>query len=81
MKEYIPIRNRDQLTNAKEAIKKSIGRHEGKLDVKEDPEIAIEVLDDEIKSYRPIEQALVAEHIFRKTHEESIVMGIVRRII
>jgi len=76
MKEYKPIKNRDQLTNAKEAIKKSIGRHEGKLDVKEEPKIAIEVLDDEIKGYRPIEQALVAEHIFRKTIEESIGVGI-----
>ena len=76
MKEYKPIKNQDQLTGAKEAIKKSIGRHEGKLDVKEDPKIAIEVLDDEIKSYRPIEQALVAEHIFRKTIEESIGVGI-----
>ncbi|MEJ2660392.1 MAG: PAS domain S-box protein, partial [Desulfobacteraceae bacterium] len=76
MKEYKPIKNRDQLTDAKEAIKKCIGRHEGKLDVKEDPKIAIEVLDDEIKGFRPIEQALVAEHIFRKTIEESIGVGI-----
>jgi PAS domain S-box-containing protein len=76
MKEYKPVKNSDQLTDAKEAIKKSIGRHEGKLDVKEDPKIAIEVLDDEIKGYRPIEQALVAEHIFRKTIEESIGVGI-----
>ena len=67
MKKSKPIINQEQLTDAKEAIKKSIGRHEGKLDVKEDPKIAIEVLDDEIKDYRPIEQALVAEHIFRKT--------------
>jgi PAS domain S-box-containing protein len=70
------IINQEQLTDAKEAIKKSIGRHEGKLDVKEDTKIAIEVLDDEIKDYRPIEQALVAEHIFRKTIEESIGVGI-----
>jgi PAS domain S-box-containing protein len=76
MKEYKPIKNQDQLTDAKEAIKKSIGRHEGKLDVKEAPKIAIEVLDDEIKGYRPVEQALVAEHIFRKTIEESIGVGI-----
>jgi PAS domain S-box-containing protein len=76
MTEYKPIKNRDQLTDAKEAIKRSIGRHEGKLDVREEPKIAIEVLDDEIKGYRPIEQALVAEHIFRKTIEESIGVGI-----
>ena len=66
----------NEFSEAKEAIRKSIGRHEGKLDVKEDPKIAIEVLDDEIKSYRPIEQALVAEHLFRKTIEESIGVGI-----
>lgn len=76
MKKSKPINNQEQLADAKEAIKKSISRHEGQLDVKEDPKIAIEVLDDEIKSYRPIEQALVAEHIFRKTIEESIGVGI-----
>ncbi len=76
MKKSKPMNNQEQLTDAKEAIKKSISRHEGKLDVKEDPKIAIEVLDDEIKGYRPIEQALVAEHIFRKTIEESIGVGI-----
>ncbi len=76
MKKSKPRSHPEQLTDAKEAIKKSIGRHEGKLDVKEDSKIAIEVLDDEIKGYRPVEQALVAEHIFRKTIEESIGVGI-----
>jgi PAS domain S-box-containing protein len=76
MQKSKPKNKQEQLTDAKEAIKKSIGRHEGQLDVKEDPKIAIEVLDDEIKGYRPIEQALVAEHIFRKTIEESIGVGI-----
>lgn len=76
MKNSKPINNQKQLTDAKEAIKKSISRHEGQLDVREDPKIAIEVLDDEIKGYRPIERALVAEHIFRKTIEESIGVGI-----
>ena len=66
----------EPLSDAKKAIKRSIGRYRGKLKVEEDPEIAIEVLDDEIKAYRPVEQALVAEHIFRKTIEESIGVGI-----
>jgi PAS domain S-box-containing protein len=76
MKESKDKAHHNSFSDAKMAIRKSIHKHEGKLDVKEDPKIAIEVLDDEIKSYRPIEQALVAEHLFRKTIEESIGVGI-----
>lgn len=63
-------------SEAKRAIKRRIGRYQGQLKIQEDPEIAIEVLDDDIEGNRPIEQALVAEHLFRKTIEESIGVGI-----
>jgi len=65
-----------QISNAKEAIKKSIGKHKGKLGIKNESDMAIEVLDDDIHVHRPIEQALVAEHMFRRTIEESIGVGI-----
>jgi PAS domain S-box-containing protein len=71
-----PSKNAKTFSEAKQAIRKSFGKCRGKLDITEDPKIAIEVLDDGIKGLRPIEQALVAEHIFRKTIEESIGVGI-----
>jgi PAS domain S-box-containing protein len=68
--------NRPQFSNAKEAIKESLVRQKGAIEIEDNPEIAIEVIDDQIKEHQPIEQALVAEHIFRKTIEESIAVGI-----
>jgi PAS domain S-box-containing protein len=67
---------RPQFLDAKEAIKESLVKHKGKIEIDDDPEIAIEVIDGEIKEHKPIEQALVAEHMFRKTIEESITVGI-----
>ena len=65
-----------KIMRAKKAIIKSIGKRKGRLDNKEEPEMAIEVLADEIQGHVPIEQALVAEHMFRRTIEESIGVGI-----
>ncbi len=69
--------NGDQkFTRAKESVKESLEKHKGKLHFKSEPEMAIEILDEKIQKSKPIEQALAAEHLFRKTIEESIPVGI-----
>jgi len=65
-----------QFENAKKSIKDILVQQEGKLLIESDPEMAIEVLDEKIRENRPVEQALAAEHLFRKAIEESIPVGI-----
>jgi PAS domain S-box-containing protein len=67
---------RPQFKDAKEAIKETLFKQKGSLELPKNPKIAIEVIDDEIQKHKPIEQALVAEHLFRKAIEDSIAVGI-----
>lgn len=61
---------------AKRSLKKSLKKHEGLTAGSPDPEMAVEVLDQKDAAKQPLEQALIAEHIFRKAIEESIPAGI-----
>lgn len=63
-------------SQAKQSLKKSLGKQNGLADKTADPEMAVEVIDQEVAEKPPIEQALIAEHIFRKAIEESIPAGI-----
>jgi PAS domain S-box-containing protein len=63
-------------SQAKQSLKKSLEKQDGLADKTADPEMAVEVLDQEAAEKPPIEQALIAEHIFRKAIEESIPVGI-----
>jgi PAS domain S-box-containing protein len=61
---------------AKKNLKTSIKKQEGAVDIPSEPEMALEVLDQRETEEQPVEQALIAEHIFRKTIEQSIPCGI-----
>jgi PAS domain S-box-containing protein len=63
-------------SQAKQSLKKSLEKHDGLADKTADPEMAVDVFDQEADKKPPIEQALIAEHIFRKAIEESIPVGI-----
>lgn len=61
---------------AKKNLKASFKKQELTTDKHSEPEMAVEVLDQEFAYKQPVEQVLIAEHIFRKTIEESIPAGI-----
>jgi len=61
---------------AKKNLKTSLERQEGALENPSEPEMALDVIDQEDAEGKPIEQALIVEHIFRKAIEESIPAGI-----
>lgn len=63
-------------SQAKESIRKSLEKHDRVAGINSEPEMALEVLDQENTDKQPVEQALIAEHIFRRTIEESIPSGI-----
>jgi PAS domain S-box-containing protein len=63
-------------SQAKQSLKESLEKLDGFIDKSTEPEMAVEVLDQEDSDKQPIEQALIAEHIFRKAIEESIPAGI-----
>ena len=63
-------------SQAKRSLKRSLEKQEGLTDKTAEPEMAVEVLDQEDAEKQPIEQALIAEHIFRMAIEESIPAGI-----
>lgn len=63
-------------SQAKRSLKESLEKQDGFIDQSTEPEMAVEVLDQKDSDRRPIEQALIAEHIFRKAIEESIPAGI-----
>ena len=63
-------------SQAKRSLKESLEKQDGLSDISAEPEMAVEVLDQKDAAQQPIEQALIAEHIFRKTIEESIPAGI-----
>jgi PAS domain S-box-containing protein len=60
----------------KKNLKASLSKQE-RLKLKQsEPEMAVDVIDQEDAEGKPIEQALIVEHIFRKAIEESIPSGI-----
>jgi PAS domain S-box-containing protein len=63
-------------SQAKRSLRESLEKQDGLGDKTAEPEMAVEVLDQEGAAKQPIEQALIAEHIFRKSIEESIPVGI-----
>ena len=63
-------------SQAKQSLKESLGKQDGLSDKTAGPEMAVEVLDQEDAEKQPLEQALIAEHIFRIAIEESIPAGI-----
>jgi PAS domain S-box-containing protein len=62
--------------DAKKNLKESFRKQELIADNHSEPEMAVEVLDQEFADKQPVEQALIAEHIFRRAIEESIPAGI-----
>lgn len=63
-------------SQAKQSLKESLEKQEGLSNTSAEPEMAVEVLNQRDAARQPIEQALIVEHIFRKTIEESIPAGI-----
>jgi len=63
-------------SQAKRSLKESLEKQDGLTDETAEPEMAFEMLDQKDADKQPIEQALIAEHIFRKAIEESIPAGI-----
>ncbi|MEE4264457.1 MAG: PAS domain-containing sensor histidine kinase [Desulfobacteraceae bacterium] len=61
---------------AKENLKGSLEMQEGTEENSPEPNMAVEVLEQTDSREQPVEKALIAEHIFRKTIEESIPCGI-----
>jgi PAS domain S-box-containing protein len=60
----------------KKKLKASLEKKEGGMGTRSEPEMALDVLEQEHGLEQPVEKALMAEHIFRKTIEESIPCGI-----
>lgn len=63
-------------SQAKRSLKKSWEKQNGLADKIAEPEMAVELIDQKDAETQPIEQALIAEHLFRRTIEESIPSGI-----
>lgn len=62
---------------AKISLKKSLEKQRNDLSwIPTDSEMAVDVLDQDIHERKPVEQALITEHIFRKSIEEAIPCGI-----
>ena len=61
---------------AKASLRETLEKHPDLEEKSSDPEMALDVLDQEIAEQKPVEQALIAEHIFRKTIEKSVPCGI-----
>jgi PAS domain S-box-containing protein len=67
---------KESVSKVKETIRDRLQKRPEGLGALQSPEIAVEVVDQEIEMHKPMEQALVAEHLFRKTIEKSIPVGI-----
>jgi PAS domain S-box-containing protein len=61
---------------AKKNLRASLEKQERAAQKSSEPDMAVEVLEQEDTDEQPVEKALIAEHIFRKTIEESIPCGI-----
>ena len=62
--------------HAKKSLKASIEKQDGIAEYPSEPEMAVEVLEQEDTGVQPVDKALIAEHIFRTAIEESIPGGI-----
>ncbi len=65
-----------EIARTKAFIKNSLEKQQGGDAEQFDPDIALEVLDIQIQNKQTDRQALFAEHLFRKTIENSIPLGI-----
>ncbi len=65
-----------EIARTKAFIKDSLEKQHGGVAEPSDPDIALEVLDIQIQNKQTDRQALFAEHLFRKTIENSIPLGI-----
>jgi len=63
-------------SQAKQSLKESLEKQDGLSAKTAEPEMAVDVLDQQDAEKQPLDQALIAEHIFRKAIEESIPAGI-----
>ena len=63
-------------SQAQKKLKTSLKEQEAAVGIQSEPEMALEVLYQNETQDQPVEQALIAEHIFRKTIEQSIPCGI-----
>jgi PAS domain S-box-containing protein len=63
-------------SQTKKNLKASLKKQERSVENPSEPEMAVEVLEQEDTGEQPVEKALIAEHIFRKAIEESIPSGI-----
>lgn len=61
---------------AKKSIIKSLEKQDGLSEAQSEPEMAVEVIEQKDAEKQPVEQVLIAEHIFRKAIEDSIPSGI-----
>lgn len=62
--------------HAKNSLQASLEKQDGIVEYPAEPEMAVEVLEQEGTAEQPVDKALIAEHIFRKAIEESIPGGI-----
>ena len=69
-------RGKIKIARTKEFIKESLEKHSGSAHQNTEPDIAIEVVEKKIEEDQPVRQALAAEHLFRKSIEDSIPLGI-----
>lgn len=74
--DLFPKKGRTKIARTKAFIKESLEKHSGKAHENAEPDIAIEVVEKKIEEDQPVRQALAAEHLFRKTIEDSIPLGI-----
>lgn len=71
------LKKRDLTYNqAKQSVKKSLGKQDGLSKDNSEPEMAVEVIEQDDVKKKAVEQVLIAEHIFRKAIEDSIPAGI-----
>ncbi|MEA1947698.1 MAG: PAS domain S-box protein [Thermodesulfobacteriota bacterium] len=71
------LKKRDVTYNqAKQSVKKSLEKQDGLNKDNSEPEMAVEVIEQEDAKEKAVEQVLIAEHIFRKAIEDSIPAGI-----
>ena len=71
------LKKRDVTYNqAKQSVKKSLEKQGGLSKDNSEPEMAVEVIEQEDAKKKAVEQVLIAEHIFRKAIEDSIPAGI-----
>lgn len=61
---------------AKRNLKSTLAKKNGLAEFNNEPEMAVEVIEQKDAEQQPVEQILIAEHIFRKAIENSIPSGI-----